>query len=69
MRLPTASWPQVRKEVGRQLSDVPASRCQAAAALALLTAGAGNNVAIPILLGKIVDAVITQGAIVPLVFP
>lgn len=66
MRLPTASWPQVRKEVGRQLSDVPAARCQAAAALALLTAGAGNNVAIPILLGKIVDAVITQGAIVPI---
>lgn len=23
MRFPTASWPQVRKEVGRQLSDVP----------------------------------------------
>ena len=66
MRFPTASWPQVRKEVGRQLSDVPAARCQAAAALALLTAGAGSNVAIPILLGKIVDAVITQGAIVPI---
>ena len=66
MRFPTASWPQVRKEVGRQLSDVPAARCQAAAALALLTAGAGSNVAIPILLGKIVDAVITQGTIVPI---
>ncbi|MBS5998136.1 ABC transporter ATP-binding protein, partial [Corynebacterium sp.] len=38
----------------------------AAAALALLTAGAGSNVAIPILLGKIVDAVITQGTIVPI---
>ncbi|MDK8480796.1 ABC transporter ATP-binding protein [Corynebacterium marquesiae] len=66
MRFPTASWPQVRKEVGRQLSGVPGARCQAAAALALLTAGAGSNVAIPILLGKIVDAVITQGAIVPI---
>ena len=66
MRFPTASWPQVRKEVGRQLSDVPGARCQAAAALALLTAGAGSNVAIPILLGKIVDTVITQGAIVPI---
>ncbi|MFW0177298.1 ABC transporter ATP-binding protein [Corynebacterium sp. MSK122] len=66
MRFSTASWPQVRKEVGRQLSDVPAARCQAAAALALLTAGAGSNVAIPILLGKIVDAVITQGTIVPI---
>lgn len=64
MRFPTASWPQVRKEVGRQLSDVPGARPQAAAALALLTAGAGSNVAIPILLGKIVDAVITQGAMV-----
>ena len=66
MRFPTASWPQVRKEVGRQLFGVPAARCQAAAALALLTAGAGSNVAIPILLGKIVDAVIAQGAIVPI---
>ena len=66
MRFPTASWPQVRKEVGRQLSDVPGARPQAAAALALLTAGAGSNVAIPILLGKIVDTVITQGAIVPI---
>ena len=66
MRFPTASGPQVRKEVGRQLSDVPGARCQAAAALALLTAGAGSNVAIPILLGKIVDTVITQGAIVPI---
>ncbi|MEJ4119901.1 ABC transporter ATP-binding protein [Corynebacterium marquesiae] len=66
MRFPTASWPQVRKEVGRQLSGVPGARCQAAAALALLTAGAGSNVAIPILLGKIVDAVITQGTIVPI---
>ena len=66
MRFPTASWPQVREEVGRQLSDVPGARCQAAAALALLTAGAGSNVAIPILLGKIVDTVITQGAIVPI---
>ena len=66
MRFPTASWPQVRKEVGRQLSGVPGARCQAAAALALLTAGAGSNVAIPILLGKIVDAVIAQGAIVPI---
>lgn len=66
MRFPTASWPQVRKEVSRQLSDVPGAHCQAAAALALLTAGAGSNVAIPILLGKIVDTVITQGAIVPI---
>ena len=66
MRFPTASGPQVRREVGRQLSDVPGARPQAAAALALLTAGAGSNVAIPILLGKIVDTVITQGAIVPI---
>ena len=66
MRFPTASWPQVRKEVGRQLSDVPGARPQAAAALALLTAGAGSNVAIPILLGKIVDAVIDHGDIVPI---
>ena len=66
MRFPTASWPQVRKEVGRQLSDVPGARPQAAAALALLTAGAGSNVAIPILLGKIVDAVIDHGAIAPI---
>ena len=34
--------------------------------MALLTAGAGSNVAIPILLGKIVDAVIDHGDIVPI---
>ena len=63
MRFPTASWRQVREEISRQLSDVPGSRLQAAVALALLTAGASANVAIPILLGKIVDAVITKSAI------
>ena len=63
MRFPTASWGQVREEIGRQLSDVPGARPQAAVALALLTAGASANVAIPILLGKIVDAVITKSAI------
>ncbi len=66
MRFPTASWPQVREEIGRQLSDVPSARSRGAAALVLLTAGASANVAIPILLGKIVDAVMAHSAILPL---
>ena len=65
MRFPTASWSQTRTVVGQQLSHIPRARSQAFVALALLTAGACANVAIPILLGKVIDTVIVGGAIAP----
>lgn len=65
MRFPTASWSQTRTVVGQQLSHIPRAWSQAFVALALLTAGACANVAIPILLGKVIDTVIVGGAITP----
>ena len=65
MRFPTASWSQTRTVVGQQLSHTPRARSQAFVALALLTAGACANVAIPILLGKVIDTVIVGDAIAP----
>lgn len=59
MRFPTATWPQVRKVVAQQLSLIPYARRRALIAVVFLLAGAAANVTIPILLGKIVDAVTT----------
>ena len=59
MRFPTATWPQVRKVVAQQLSLIPYARRRALIAVVFLIAGAAANVTIPILLGKIVDAVTT----------
>lgn len=63
MRFPTATWPQVRKVVAQQLSAIPHARRRALIAVVFLIAGAAANVTIPILLGKIVDAVTTGASI------
>nr|WP_278723289.1 ABC transporter ATP-binding protein [Corynebacterium accolens] len=63
MRFPTATWPQVRKIVAQQLSAIPHARRRTLIAVAFLLAGAATNVTIPILLGKIVDAVTTGASI------
>ena len=63
MRFPTATWPQVRKVVAQQLSAIPHARRRAVIAVVFLLAGAAANVTIPILLGKIVDAVTTGASI------
>lgn len=63
MRFPTATWPQVRKVVAQQLSLIPHARRRALIAVVFLIAGAAANVTIPILLGKIVDAVTTGASI------
>lgn len=63
MRFPTATWPQVRKVVAQQLSLIPHARRRALIAVVFLIAGAAANVTIPILLGKIVDAVTTGTSI------
>lgn len=63
MRFPTAKWQQVRKVVAQQLSAIPHARRRALIAVVFLLAGAAANVTIPILLGKIVDAVTTGASI------
>ncbi|MDK4279841.1 ABC transporter ATP-binding protein [Corynebacterium accolens] len=63
MRFPTATWPQVRKVVAQQLSAIPHARRRTLIAVVFLLAGAAANVTIPILLGKIVDAVTTGASI------
>ena len=64
MRFPLADFPQVRREVGRQISRVPGARRQGLIALLLLSLGAAATVAVPWQLGRIVDIVITGGSLV-----
>lgn len=63
MRFPTATWSQVREVVAQQLAVIPNARRRALIAVVFLIAGAAANVTIPILLGKIVDAVTTSASI------
>lgn len=63
MRFPTATWSQVREVVAQQLAVIPNARRRALIAVVFLIAGAAANVTIPILLGKIVDAVTTGASI------
>lgn len=60
MRFPTATWPQVRRKVGEHVKALPNAGKVCFLALALLTGGAVANVYIPVLLGKIVDAVVEE---------
>lgn len=61
LSFPTAAWPDVRHVVGRHVAQVPGAKGQFAAAIVLLAAGSVANIFIPILLGRIVDAVIADG--------
>ena len=61
LSFPTAAWPDVRRVVGRHVAQVPGAKGQCAAAIALLAGGSVANIFIPILLGRIVDAVIAGG--------
>ena len=63
MRFPTATWSQVREVVAQQLAVIPNARRRALIAVVFLIAGAAANVTVPILLGKIVDAVTTGASI------
>ena len=60
MRFPLADFPQVRREVVRQIARVPGARRQGLIALFLLSLGAAATVAVPWQLGRIVDIVITH---------
>ncbi|HHU68640.1 ABC transporter ATP-binding protein [Corynebacterium sp.] len=64
MRFPLADFPQVRREVVRQIARVPGARRQGLIALFLLSLGAAATVAVPWQLGRIVDIVITDGSLV-----
>ncbi|RNE49100.1 ABC transporter ATP-binding protein [Corynebacterium alimapuense] len=63
LRFPVASAKQVRREVGQQISQVPGAQPRFWAAIALLSLGAGANVAVPLLLGRIVDGVLEGGSL------
>lgn len=62
LRFPLASPGQVRREVTRQIAAVPGATRQFFLALLLLSCGAGANVMVPQLLGRIVDIVIEDGS-------
>ncbi|WP_293771785.1 ABC transporter ATP-binding protein [uncultured Corynebacterium sp.] len=58
MRFPTATWPEVRRVVAAHLRGVPGARGRALLAVVLLGGGAVTNIYVPVLLGRIVDAVL-----------
>ncbi|GAB2517509.1 Multidrug resistance-like ATP-binding protein MdlB [Corynebacterium atrinae] len=62
LRFPLANINQVRRELGRQISRVPGARMRASYAFILLSLGAAATVAVPWLLGKVVDIVIEGGS-------
>ncbi|AGF72409.1 ABC transporter ATP-binding protein [Corynebacterium halotolerans] len=61
LRFPLATPGQVRREVAHQVRAVPGARRQFLIAVLLLSVGAGANVMVPRLLGRIVDIVIADG--------
>lgn len=61
MRFPTATGAQVRQEVTRQLTRIPSARPRFWAAVLLLSVGALASMAVPLLLGRVVDVVLAGG--------
>ncbi|MDO5031629.1 ABC transporter ATP-binding protein [Corynebacterium sp.] len=59
MRFPTATWPEVRGVVSTVVRTVPRARGWTVLSVLLLVLGAVGNVVVPILLGRIVDAVLS----------
>lgn len=57
MRFPTARFPQVRREVAAQISQVPGARRWAMVAIVCLVLGSAANIMVPIQLGHIVDLI------------
>lgn len=58
MRFPTATGADVRREVSRQLSELPQARARFWAAVLVLSLGAAASMAVPLLLGRVVDVVL-----------
>ncbi len=59
MRFPTATWLQVRQKVAAHLHAIAHAKRRSFVAFLLLIGGAVANVYIPILLGRVVDAVVS----------
>ncbi|AGP29999.1 ABC transporter ATP-binding protein [Corynebacterium terpenotabidum] len=59
---PLATWTQTRRDIVRQLRQVPGARWQALTAAVLLAIGAWCTVSVPRLLGRIVDIVNDNGS-------
>ena len=59
MRFPTAHWPEVRSAIAAQIRSVPGAARQALGAVILLALGALAAVSIPVILGRVVDQVLT----------
>lgn len=62
MRFPTATGSEVRQEVSRQLRRIPQARGRFWASVIVLSIGALGSMAVPILLGRVVDVVLAGGA-------
>lgn len=60
MRFPTANARQVRETVWATMRETPNTGWQLGAAFALLTLGSLADVSVPLLLGRIVDAVVSD---------
>lgn len=61
MRFPTATGAEVRQEVSRQLRDLPQARLRFWLSVVVLSLGAAASMAVPILLGRVVDVVLEGG--------
>lgn len=57
LRFPVATWPQVRRELTRQIKQMPGAGWQFLLSLLMLAIGAAANVTIPRILGQVVDVV------------
>ncbi|WP_053546138.1 ABC transporter ATP-binding protein [Corynebacterium deserti] len=67
MRFPLATLSQVRREVARQIKRIPQAKWWFLVALVLLSAGAYASVLVPQILGRIVDLVSRQAAMMDFV--
>lgn len=58
MIFPTATWSEIRAVLKAQVAQIPRARRYTGWALLLLVAGSAADVAFPLLLGRIVDAIV-----------
>ncbi|UIZ92778.1 ABC transporter ATP-binding protein [Corynebacterium sp. CNCTC7651] len=64
MRFPTATGAEVRHEISRQLRGLPQARSRFWLSVLVLSLGAAASMAVPLLLGRVVDVVLDGGDVV-----